>query len=244
MQIFVVSLTGKTIVIDDVEPHYTIENIKVLILFSEGIQVDQQRLIFSGSQLADDRTVKDYDIQDGSALLLVLRLRGMISTFTSSDESDPLVEFLMQHHEGRPFQMNESLRQHLMQKHEKEQAGRLANFAFDSRANVLHGSQCALLGRFMTFIKRKHFRDRNDVKLVVPKDYFLGLLVRLDPKVDLRQQTTRILYFFQEHFDRVPPHRGFKGDFKIALRMTTGPTNACINLRRLICYQHDSDCFE
>ncbi|KAF2743892.1 ubiquitin [Sporormia fimetaria CBS 119925] len=75
MQIKVRTLTGKEIELD-IEEDYKVSQIKEKVEEKEGIPPAQQRLIYGGKQMNDDKMASEYDLQGGATLHLVLALRG------------------------------------------------------------------------------------------------------------------------------------------------------------------------
>ncbi|KAF2493726.1 ubiquitin-domain-containing protein [Lophium mytilinum] len=69
MQIKVRTLTGKEIELD-IEPDYKVSRIKERVEEKEGIPPAQQRLIFGGKQMADDKTAAEYNLEGGATLHL------------------------------------------------------------------------------------------------------------------------------------------------------------------------------
>ena len=206
------TLTGKTIVLRNAGPHNTVDELKLQIQDLEGIPPDQQRLIFAGKQLEDSRTLSDYNIPPHSMLHLVLRLRGMISTFTTLSNGSPAHEFLF----GRSGVSPELMRE-LRRKAEAMGAkGRGPVYHLDNNANVLAPDAVEVLERFLDFVWRKRgTRGMVDMRLAFSDpDVFESLLSGCGLDGQAIHRTLLGLY---------------QRDAKVALRMTRGPTGACID---------------
>ena len=66
---------GRTLALD-VAPSDAVSAVKAQIAEREGVPAEEQRLVFAGLQLEDERTLAEYGLEKESTLTLVLRLEG------------------------------------------------------------------------------------------------------------------------------------------------------------------------
>lgn len=76
MKIYVVDLYQKSYTFDGITDSLTVGQLKSKLEGKAGIPIDQQRLIFKGNQLEDNKTLVSYGVQDEEKITLVLRLIG------------------------------------------------------------------------------------------------------------------------------------------------------------------------
>lgn len=87
MQVFIKKMDGKTITLE-LESSDTIEWVKAKIQEKEGIEIDNQTLMFNGKVLEDGRTLADYEVEKESTINLILNS----NTITIFDNENGTIE--------------------------------------------------------------------------------------------------------------------------------------------------------
>ena len=212
MEIYIKTLTGKTLTLD-VNPRNFVDEVKGMVMEKEGIPVDQQRLVYGGKQLESGRTLSSYEINHTSTLHLVLRLRGMISNFSEYDRRDPLIEFLMKV-DVNGVEISEEL---LKKKMSECEGLAKSSLKFEHTGNkILSESEKRKLIGVADYvfslqqIKGKSDFIRQDIKILLP----IGSLQKITGSATAEE-------VLKSH------HSASSRDLKIVLRRTT-PTRGCL----------------
>ncbi|CAB9503598.1 expressed unknown protein [Seminavis robusta] len=202
----------------------------VKIQYLSGIPPHDQRILSHGAGLFGPQTLSQLHIEHESTVQVMRRQSGMISSFSFNDMNDPLVRYLMLPEEERqvtPFPLEAIHQRHPQAAHKFT----TSSFTFQKNCNVLSACHRAVLAQFLDFMWSTQMAKNDtavDMKVVLPDDLLVDLL---RPFADRCQDQHEEQWSPKQVFDKLDNMRHWRTP-KIALRMTKGPTKACINFHQ------------
>jgi hypothetical protein len=223
-QIFLHTLTGKKISFDLTEEQ-SVEDLMLMVQKTEGIPVDQQRIVFAGKQLEEERLLFTYNIQNGSTLHLVLRLRGMISSLTTQQSpDDPSTPFLF----GSGPAPSKQVLLHLAKTRYNLRPIQLKGFGLVRDCPILSPAQRQLCidvahrawMHYGPALSVSFLAPVADFKLVFTEDAIRHVLSVKAPDSDAQHNPNA--------FDDLIKLHPFSNEAKIAIRCTRGPVEGAI----------------
>jgi len=143
----------------------------------KGVDVRGLRFMIHGEEVNPEATPIDLGLEDDDVVDALLRQLGMISTFTSSDTSDALIQYLMLTDEQRVTVPVPS--QQLREKQTEADADNNKKFTYKQNPDVLHPSQMNILSDLLSFVWDKTSNvgnsDRVDMRLTLSDDQFIAV---------------------------------------------------------------------
>ena len=124
-----------------------------------------------------EATPIDLGLEDDDVIDVILAQIGMISTFTSSDTSNTLIQYLMLTDEQRVTVPVPS--QQLREKQTEADADNNETFTYIQNPDILHPSQLSILSELLSFVWDKTSNignsDRVDMRLTLSDDQFIAV---------------------------------------------------------------------
>ena len=143
----------------------------------KGVDWRELRFLIDGGNISGDDTPAILDLEDGDVIDVIIAMVGMISTFTSNDTSNTLIQYLMLTDEQRVTVPVPS--QQLREKQTEADADNNETFTYIQNPDILHPSQLSTLSDLLTFVWDRTSNignsDRVDMRLTLSDDQFISV---------------------------------------------------------------------
>ena len=152
---------------------------KVFKVYAQRKGVDERglRFMIDCENINPEATPIDLGLEDDDVIDVILAQIGMISTFTSSDTSNTLIQYLMLTDEQRVTVPVPS--QQLREKQTEADADNNETFTYIQNPDILHPSQLIIFSDLLSFVWDRTTNignsDRVDMRLTLSNDQFIAV---------------------------------------------------------------------